>query len=200
MSFPEQLQLEHPIVQAGMGGGIATGELAGAVSAAGALGTVGMTAPAQLKAQLAVARERTQGRPVAANLLVPFVTRAHVEACSGSEVAAVILHAGFDHRLVRQLKEAGRPVVHTVGHRAEAKRALAEGADALIVQGREAGGHLVGVEPALDALARVLEVVGRRPVLLAGGIADGADGSRPLDAGAAAPAAGTPLLPNHGAG
>jgi NAD(P)H-dependent flavin oxidoreductase YrpB (nitropropane dioxygenase family) len=85
-------------------------------------------------------------------------------------------------------------VLHTVGTVQETHRALADGADALVVQGREAGGHLVGVEPALDALPRVLEAAGDVPVLLAGGIADGADARRALDAGAAAVVAGTRFL------
>jgi nitronate monooxygenase len=192
--FVERLGLEHPIIQAGMGGGIAGAELAGAVSAAGALGTVGILPPPALRAALTGARERCQGAPVAANLLVPFATRAHAAACLDAGADAVVLHGGFSRELVEQLRQGGTFVVHTVGTPDEARRALFEGAEGLIVQGREAGGHLVGVEPVLDALARVRAVSGRAPVLAAGGIANREDVRRALDAGAAAVVAGTRFL------
>jgi nitronate monooxygenase len=85
-------------------------------------------------------------------------------------------------------------VLQTVGTVAEAKRAFAEGTDGVIVQGIEAGGHLVGVEPARAALERVLSLSSSKPVLIAGGIADAADKRRALDAGAAAVVAGTRFL------
>jgi NAD(P)H-dependent flavin oxidoreductase YrpB (nitropropane dioxygenase family) len=191
VSFLEQLGLEHPVLQAGMGGGLATAGLAGTVSAAGALGTVGILPPDELKAELRRADELARGRPVAANLLVPFTTRAHVEACGTRPVA---LHAGFDRSLVQQLKHRGATVLHTVGTVPQAKRALHDGADALIVQGIEAGGHLFGVEPALEALPKVLGIGTTKPVLAAGGIADHADVQRALSAGAAAVVAGTRFL------
>jgi nitronate monooxygenase len=197
MSFLDRIGLEHPIVQAGMGGGIATGALAGEVSAAGGLGTVGMSGPPRFAAQLRLARERADPAPVAANLLVPFVRRAHVDACVASRVSVVALHGGFDRRLVGALREGGCVVLQTVGTVAEAKRGLADGADGLIVQGIEAGGHLVGVEPALAALERIRPVAGAAPLLLAGGIADAADVRRALDAGAAAVVAGTRFLLTH---
>jgi NAD(P)H-dependent flavin oxidoreductase YrpB (nitropropane dioxygenase family) len=193
----EELGLEHPIVQAGMGGGIATAKLAGAVSAAGGLGTVGILAPSRFEAELRQARERARGRAVAANLLVPFSTRAHVEACRKARVEAVVLHAGFDRGLLQQLAADGALVLQTVGTAEEARRALCEGASGVIVQGIEAGGHLVGVERALDALPPVLAVAGGAPVLLAGGIADREDVRLALNAGAAAVVAGTRFLLTH---
>jgi NAD(P)H-dependent flavin oxidoreductase YrpB (nitropropane dioxygenase family) len=194
VSFTEQLGLEHPIVQAGMGGGIATGALAGEVSAAGGLGTVGILPPERLRTELESARDRAEPSPIAANLLIPFATRAHLEACRGGGARVVVLHGGFKRSLIRQLKEDGAVVLHTVGTADEARRALAEGADGLVAQGIEAGGHLMGVESALDALPRILDVAGRAPVLLAGGIADHGDVRRALGAGAAAAVAGTRFL------
>jgi nitronate monooxygenase len=192
--FVDRLGLEHPIMQAGMGGGIAGAELAGAVSSAGALGTVGILPPAALQAALWRAREHSDGAPVAANLLIPFATGAHAAACLDAQADAVVLHGGFKRQLVEQLREGGTFVLHTVGTPEQARWAVFDGAEGLIVQGREAGGHLVGVEPALDALARVLKVSGSAPVLLAGGIADAADVRRALDAGAAGVVAGTRFL------
>jgi NAD(P)H-dependent flavin oxidoreductase YrpB (nitropropane dioxygenase family) len=190
----ERLGLEHPLVQAGMGGGVAGGDLAGAVSAAGALGTVGMMAPPAFAAALRRARERAPGRPVAANLLVPFIRSAHISACLDAKVALVVLHGGLSAEWSRRLRAGGASVFVTVGTRHEALRALEAGAGGLVVQGLEAGGHLLGVEPLEHALASVLDVAGAAPVLAAGGVASADDVRRLLDAGAMAAVAGTRFL------
>jgi len=190
-----RIDLELPVVQAGMGGGVSGAELAGAVSAAGALGTVGIAAPPAFAGDLAHARRRAPGRPVAANLLVPFIRRAHIDACIAADVALVVLHGGVGRRWLRALRTAGRPVFVTVGTPQEARTALAAGADGLVVQGIEAGGHVLGVEPVVVALARVREVAGVDvPILAAGGVADSADVRRLLDGGATAAVAGTRFL------
>lgn len=195
MDLLDRLGLEHPVVQAGMGGGTAGAELAGAVSAAGGLGTVGIFLdPARMRAEVARARGIAQGRPVAANLLVPFARMAHAEACIDGGADCVVLFCGFDRRLVRRLRDEGVLVLQQVGTVPQAKQALAEGADGLIAQGREAGGHVLGVEPALDFLPKVLEIAGHHPVLLAGGIADAGDVQRAIAAGAKAAVAGTRFL------
>lgn len=192
--FLERFGLACPVVQAGMAGGVAGGELAGAVSAAGALGTVGMMAPPAFASALARAHRRAPGRPVAANLLVPFIRRAHVRACVEADVELVVLHGGTAPRWLGHLRKAGAAVFVTVGTAREARWALAGGADGLVVQGSEAGGHLLGVEPLRLALARVLSAAEGRPVLAAGGVADAEDVHRLLDAGAAAAVAGTRFL------
>jgi nitronate monooxygenase len=198
MSFVERFGLAHPIVQAGMGGGIAGGRLAGAVSGAGALGTVGILPPDVMAAELALAHETAGGsrRAIAANLLVPFTRREHVDACRRAGTPIVVLHGGFDRRLTKALRDSRIFVLQTVGTSDEARRAIADTADGLVVQGREAGGHLVGVEPALTALARVRDALPAtdKPLLVAGGIADAADVKRGLDAGADAVVAGTRFL------
>ncbi|MCE5291278.1 MAG: nitronate monooxygenase [Nocardiaceae bacterium] len=197
MGLIERIGIEHPVVQAGMGGGIATGTLAGAVSAAGGLGTVGILPPKQFEAELEVAHEQSAGRPIAANLLVPFTTRAHVDAIARSKARVVTLHGGFESRLVHRLQEDRVCVLATVGTVDEARQALAGGANGLVVQGIEAGGHLVGVEPALEALQRIHDATGSNYLLVAGGIANADDTRRALDAGAAAVVAGTRFLLTH---
>jgi len=192
--FLDQLGLERPVVQAGMAGGVARGELAGEASAAGGLGTVGMMAPRAFAAALVDARRRATGRPVAANLLVPFVRAAHVRACAEAGAALVVLHGGLSRRWVGRLRACGLRVLITVGTPREAMRALAAGADGLVVQGAEAGGHLLGVEPLAQALPRVLAVAGDVPVLAAGGIAEADDVRRALTLGAVAAVAGTRFL------
>ena len=189
----ERIGLEHPVVQAGMAAA-AGPALAGAVSAAGGLGTVGIMAPQAFAASLRKARGLAPGRPVAGNLIVPFTRRAHVDACVSEGAALVVLHGGFAPRWVRRLRAGGVPVFQTVGTAAQARRALSEGATGLVVQGLEAGGHLVGVEPLERALPQVLDVAGGAPVLAAGGVAGAADVRRLLDAGASAAVAGTRFL------
>src|SRR4051812_20701763 len=96
--FAADVGLQAPVVQAGMGGGVAGGELAGAVSRAGGLGTVGIMPPRAFAAALTQAARIAAGRPVAANLLVPFTREAHVRACADARVAVVVLHGGLGRR------------------------------------------------------------------------------------------------------
>lgn len=174
--------LESPIVQAGMGG-IARHELAAAVSEAGGLGTVaGVRAP--IAAELAAARRLT-GRPVAVNLLLPFVRPGDAEAAAAADV--VVTFWGDPRRL------AAKTWIHQCGSVEEAKAAAAAGADAVIAQGVEAGGHVRGTMPMLELLERVLAAV-NIPVLAAGGIVDAGDVRAVLDAGAVAAVAGTRFL------
>ena len=186
MPFLEGLGVELPVVQAGMGGGLAPPELAVAVSEAGGLGTIGFLAPDGLRAEIAAARERTR-KPVAVNLLLPFARRAHFEAASAADV--LVTFWGTPKR------QAAGPWVHQVGSVDEALAARAAGADAVIAQGVEAGGHVRGTEKALELLARVRRAVGDGyPVLSAGGVAEPADVAARLEAGAEAAVCGTRFL------
>ncbi|HEY7893037.1 MAG TPA: nitronate monooxygenase [Solirubrobacteraceae bacterium] len=192
-TFLDELALQRPVVQAGMAGGVDRGELAGAVSAAGGLGTVGMMGVSAFAQALADARRRAGARPVAANLLVPFIRRGHVERAA-DDAALTVLHGGISRRWTSALRQRGARVLITVGTREQAIRAIAAGANGLVVQGIEAGGHLVGTEPVTSALPRILEVAGELPVLAAGGVAEAADVRRLLDLGAVAAIAGTRFL------
>lgn len=195
MDLLDRLGVDHPVVQAGMGGGTSGARLAGAVSGAGGLGTVGILLdPDALREEIARAREIADGRPVAANLLVPFAKPAHAQACIDAGAGCVVLFCGSAPSLVASLRAAGIFVLQQVGTVSQAKRALHDGVDGLIAQGIQAGGHVLGERPALDFLAQALEIVGSRPVLVAGGIASAPDVRRALDAGAAAAVAGTRFL------
>jgi NAD(P)H-dependent flavin oxidoreductase YrpB (nitropropane dioxygenase family) len=195
MDLLDRLRLERPVAQAGMGGGLSTARLAAAVSNAGGLGTVGILPdPRSFVRELRSARAQAPGRPVAANLLLPFARRAHVEACVEAGVDAVVLFCGSAPRHVARLREAGIFVLQQVGTPQQARRAIADGVDGLVAQGIEAGGHLLGVEPALSFLARALELAGGRPVLAAGGIASRSAAQAAIGEGAAAVLSGTRFL------
>ena len=194
VDLPDLLGVDLPLVQAGMGGGLATGQLAGAVSKAGALGTIGLLPASVMSAELHAARELAGGRPVAANLLMPFARREHVDACVAAGARAVALFFGYDREVVERLHDAKITVLHQVGTVGEARRALAAGADVLVAQAREAGGHLLGVQDLESAIRDITAVAGSTPVLAAGGIVIAEDARRALAAGAAGVAVGTRFL------
>src|SRR5688572_16670505 len=95
MTVLERLGVESPVVQAGMGGGVAGHELAAAVSEAGGLGTLGIRDPGALRREIRAARERTS-RPVAVNLLLPFARAGHWEAAADAD--AVVTFWGRPRR------------------------------------------------------------------------------------------------------
>jgi len=182
----EGLGVELPVVQAGMGGGLAGHELAAAVSAAGGLGTIGFLAPDGLRREVAAARGLSD-KPLAVNLLLPFARRAHFEAASEADV--VVTFWGAPKR------RTSKVWIHQCGSVQEALAAREAGADAVIAQGVEAGGHVRGTVPAVELLARVRGAVGDDyPVFSAGGIADASDVTARLDAGAQAVVCGTRFL------
>jgi nitronate monooxygenase len=182
----ERLGVELPVVQAGMGGGIAGGELAAAVSEAGGLGTLGIVSPRSLAAELAEARRLTK-RPLAVNLLLNRARAKHWQVAR--EADAVVTFWG------RPQRRSEGVWLHQVGSVEEGTAARAAGADGVIVQGVEAGGHVRGTTPALELLAQVRAALpDGYPLLLAGGIADAADVRRALDAGAEAAVLGTRFL------
>jgi nitronate monooxygenase len=178
--------IELPIVQAGMGGGLARHDLAAAVSEAGGLGTLGIMDADVLRRELAAARRLT-GKPIAINLLLPFARGEHYEVAE--EADALVTFWGRPRRRTSKLW------IHQCGSVEEAREAQAAGADGVIAQGVEAGGHVRGSEPALELLEQVRKALGPTyPVLVAGGIADRADVDRALRAGAAAAVLGTRFL------
>jgi nitronate monooxygenase len=193
----DRLRLDVPVAQAGMGGGLAGPELAAAVASAGGLGTLGLAPPADLREAVGQVRESASDRSVAVNLLMPFVRRGHVEACLEARIDVAVMAFGMDRSLLQSLTEHGVYVFVMVGTDEQARRAIACGTNGLIAQGCEAGGHIAGDTAALTFLPRALEMARGRPVLLAGGIAESADTSAALSAGAAGVVAGTRFLLTH---
>jgi nitronate monooxygenase len=182
----EWLGVEVPVVQAGMGGGLSRHELAAAVSEAGGLGTIAVGGGTAIASELRAARALTD-RPLAVNLLLPFARRDWFEAAWEADV--VVTFWGKPRR------RTPGTWIHQCGSVAEARAAYAAGADAAIVQGVEAGGHVRGDTPALELLERARAALPAEfPMLLAGGIAERADVAAALDAGAAAAVAGTRFL------
>jgi nitronate monooxygenase len=182
----ERLGVELPVVQAGMGGGLSRHELAAAVSEAGGLGTIAVSGAAAIRRELAAARALT-GRPLAVNVLLPFARRDWFEAAAAADVVVT-----FWGRPRRRVPGAW---LHQCGSVEEAREAQAAGADGVILQGVEAGGHVRGTTPALELLERARAALPPEfPLLLAGGIAKRDDARAALEAGADAAVAGTRFL------
>jgi nitronate monooxygenase len=180
-----------PVMQAPVGPA-ATPELAAAVSEAGGLGSLGAswTEPALLREQIGAIRRRTD-RPFAVNLVLDFDQEERLELVCEEGVPIVSFSWGVDPRLVERAHAAGCLVVVQAGSVAEARAAVGAGADAMIAQGIEAGGHVQGETPVLELVA---DLRGGVPVIAAGGVAD-ADGlRRALAAGAAGVVMGTRFL------
>ena len=190
--FLERIGVELPIVQAGMGGGLAGAELAAAVSGAGGLGTIGILGPEQLRDEIAAARRLTD-RPIAVNLLLVLARPAHFEAAERADVLVTFWG--------RPRRRTSRTWIHQVGSVEEALAAHAAGADAVIAQGVESGGHVRGTIAAAELLDRVRGAVGPDyPVLSAGGVTRPDEARARLDAGADGVVAGTRFLMSEESG
>lgn len=191
------LGCKAPVVLAGMGG-VARSELVAAVTEAGGFGFLGMVreSPRLIRNEIAAVRRRTD-RPFGVNL-IPAATagdlfEAELNACLQAQVHAVALFWDLSVETVKRLRGEGVLVVCQVGSVAEAQAAEEAGADILIVQGVEAGGHVRGVTPREALLAAVLPVVDC-PVLAAGGLCDGRDLASVLAMGAQGVVFGTAFL------
>ncbi len=188
----ERIGLEVPVVQAGMGGGLAGHELAAAVSDAGGLGTIGILGPDRLREEIAAAR-RVTDRPIAVNLLLVLARPTHFEAAERADVLVTFWG--------RPRRRTSRIWIHQVGSVEEALAARAAGADAVIAQGVEAGGHVRGETSAVELLERIKAAVGPEyPALSAGGVAGSAEARDRLDGGAEGIVAGTRFLMSEESG
>lgn len=197
MDLRDRLSIERPIFQAGMGAGLAGSDLASSVSNAGGVGTVGFDYPEAFDKAIVRTKELAQGRPYAANLLLPFVRSAHVSSLVRHKVPIVSMFFGFNAGIIRRVKESGAYLIYQVGSEVEADRVVASGADALMVQGFEAGGHVRGSEPLAVILPKLREKFTNLPILAAGGIWDRTSAAEAIGLGADGVCCGTRFLMTH---
>lgn len=164
--------LRHPIVLAPMGA-VSGGRLAAAVSNAGGLGLVGggYGDPAWLRTELELVRSGTQ-RPWGVGLITWAIEPAVLELALSFRPAAFMLSFGDPRPWVPAIKAAGCRLICQVQTVADARLAKDAGADVVVAQGTEAGGH--GAQRAtLPLVPAVVDAVAPLPVLAAGGIVDG---------------------------
>ena len=168
----ELLGIEYPIIQGGMAW-VAEYHLAAAVSNAGGLGLIGTaSAPAEwVREQIREAKKLTD-KPFGINIMMISPYADEVAKVAVEEgVAVVTTGAGSPEKYVKMWKEAGIKVIPVVASVAMAKRMQRWGADALVAEGTEAGGH-IGENTTMVLVPQVLDAV-EIPVIAAGGIADG---------------------------
>jgi nitronate monooxygenase len=174
------------------------GTLAGAVSAAGGLGSFGGVHPAKgpewIAAEIATIRAATD-RPFAVGFITPFLgfTAALFEATLAEGPAAIAFSFADPGPHAAQAHAAGARVICQVQDQESAEQAIAAGADVLVAQGTEAGGH-TGTMSLLPFLAAVVARYPDVPVLAAGGIGDGRTLAAALTAGADGAWLGTAFL------
>jgi NAD(P)H-dependent flavin oxidoreductase YrpB (nitropropane dioxygenase family) len=175
---------------------IARPALAAAVCEAGGLGTIGadINPPDVLYDLIRQTKARTK-RPFGVDLIGDFVTDRHISILIEEPVALAIFFWTLptpEH--VERLKRAGIKVWMQIGGVAEAGQAAARGADALIVQGAEAGGHNRAEASTMTLFPRIRRRFPDLPLLAAGGIVDGATMAAALVLGADAVWCGSRFL------
>jgi len=182
--------LEHPIVLAPMGG-VSGGRIAAAVSNAGGLGLVGggYGNPEWLARELEIAAAGTQ-RPWGAGVITWAANAAVIELMLAHRPHAFMLSFGDPRPYAAAIKRAGCKLICQVQDLAGARTALEVGADVIVAQGAEAGGHgaMRGTLPLVPA---IVDIAASVPVLAAGGIADGRGLAAALMLGAAGALIGT---------
>lgn len=166
------LEIEYPIIQGGMAW-VAEYHLAAAVSEAGGLGIIGAAnAPADwVRQQIREAKKLTE-KPFGVNIMLmsPYADEV-AKAVAEEGVKVVTTGAGSPEKYMELWKNAGIKVIPVVASVALAKRMERCGADAVIAEGTESGGH-IGEAATMVLVPQVADAVSI-PVIAAGGIADG---------------------------
>lgn len=189
----ESIGVQYPVMQAGMPG-IAGPRLAAAVSAAGGIGTLGLSDVSLWEDELKQTKQQASGRPICVNLLLPYTRVKHVEAVIRQKIPMVTLFWGNGKPLIQQLRGHGVFVFQQIGSKTEARMALDAGVDGLIVQGAESGGHIRGTQKLEVLLPEVVELTSTIPVFAAGGIYTTQDAKRAAALGASGVCTGTRFL------
>ncbi len=195
--FTELIGIEHPVVSAGMGGGHTGGELVGHVSEAGGLGVIGASflPPEEVAGMVARSREITT-KPIGINLLL-HATEDRLDEVLSAEPAVLSTAWPRDDQdlgaIFARAHERGISVMHMVPRAEDAVIAAEAGADVIVAQGNEGGGH-IGEMASTVIVPQVVKAVAPIPVLAAGGFADGAGLAAALALGAGGVLLGTRFL------
>ena len=192
----ELLQIEHPVMLAGMGG-VSYSALAAAVSNAGGYGCLGASTMSseRLSREIAATRELT-ARPFGVDLLTAFPEslKHNVEILIEGGASTFVAGLGVPAHVIELCHSHGVLVVSMCGKVDHAKRALDAGCDLVVAQGTEAGGH-TGTVATLPLVPMIVDAMdGAIPVVAAGGIFDGRGLAAALALGAAGVWIGTRFI------
>ncbi len=192
-AFTALVGIRVPIVQAAMGGATSPA-FAAAVSNAGGLGTLalGWSPPEAVRAEIRATKALTD-RPFGVNLVLTQPQEERLAICLEEGVKVLSFFWGQAGPLTGRASDAGATVLHTASSADQARRSVGDGADAIVAQGWEAGGHVYGRVATLALVPAVVDAVGDLPVLAAGGIADGRGLAAALALGADGVLVGTRL-------
>lgn len=186
--------IKYPILLAGMGG-VSMHKLVAAVSNAGGLGVMGAATlnPEQLRAEIRKTRELTD-QPFAVDLLAPIpdMMRPHMPVLIEEQIKIFVAGLAVPTEFVKTMHDHGMKVVVMCGKVHHAEKSVAGGADVVVAQGTDAGGH-TGEIGTLSLVPQMLDAVAV-PVLAAGGIADGRGVAAALALGAAGVIVGTRFI------
>jgi NAD(P)H-dependent flavin oxidoreductase YrpB (nitropropane dioxygenase family) len=157
---------------------ISTGRLAGSVAATGAVGVIGASGMAfdELRQEIRLARELAQGGIIGINIM--FAAREFlgiVHTAIKEKIDFITSGAGFSRDLFKIGEKANVPILPIVSSAKLAKLSKQLGATVIVVEGKEAGGHLGTDRSIKDILPEVKAVAGDTPVVAAGGISHGCD-------------------------
>jgi len=192
-SVTRALGIEHPIIQAPIGG-LSVPALAGAVANAGGLGMMAQSwmTPDEQREAIAQTRAITD-KPFGINLIIDDrreqEERLAIALAEGVKVISFFW--GDPAPFIDDVHRAGALALLTTGSAAEAKQAVDDGVDIIVAQGWEAGGHVWGDVSTLALVPAVVDALGDTPVIAAGGIADGRGLAAALALGAGAAWMGT---------
>lgn len=193
MRLDKRLGIKYPIIQGGMAN-IATGAFAAAVSNAGGLGLIatGGLSLERLEEEIEICRTLTKN-PFGVNLMLMHPQATEIaEMLAEKKIAVITTGAGNPSRFMDMWKAAGCLVMPVVPSVSIAKRLAEKGADYIIAEGTESGGH-VGEMTTMALVPQVVDGVDV-PVIAAGGIADGRQMMAAFCLGAAGVQVGTCLL------
>ncbi|MDY9920787.1 MAG: enoyl-[acyl-carrier-protein] reductase FabK [Synergistota bacterium] len=166
------LKIKYPVIQGGMAW-VADADLAAAVSNAGGLGVIAAASmpPELLEEQIVKIRKLTD-KPFGMNIMLLSPTSDDaLEIAAQYKVPVVTTGAGMPGKVLERLKPLGTIVIPVIASTAHAERVSKQGADAVVAEGNEAGGH-IGEITTMNLVPQVVDVVSI-PVIAAGGVADG---------------------------
>ena len=186
-----------PIIQGGMAVRISTGRLAGAIAAAGGIGIIGASGMEfdELRKEISIARSIARGGIIGINIMFAAKEFLGIVLTAVKErIDLIIAGAGFSRDIFKIGKETKTTILPIVSSARLAKVSKICGADAIVVEGKEAGGHLGTDRSIFDILPEVVAEAGDLPIIAAGGLTTGEDICKAFKLGASGVQIATPFV------